>query len=185
NALHYAFEVSTEPANRLLGLLQAVGWLFHFRENMADKDWLVDPLPITEIAAAQIPDNPVEAVKEILAALSPGPPGKPAATIDRTYRGPAYLTSSWRREAASKAFAFARRFPDPRLLVGAAHRLLPLKTGWDPHPIKYAIAAWENCHRVSPEWQPHLLAAASCLYFGADAPDTDLAIQAREALRRL
>jgi hypothetical protein len=184
NALHYAFEVSAEPANRLLALLQAVGWLFHFRENMADKDWLNEPRPITDIVAAKIPDDPAEAVEEILAHLSYGPTGKPP-TVDHTYRGPAYLTPSWRHEAARKAFAFARKFPDSRPLFGAANRLLPLKTGWDPHPIKYALAARENCRWVSPEWQPNLLAAASCLFFGVDAPDNDVADQIREAVRRL
>jgi hypothetical protein len=189
NALHHAFEVSTEPANRLLALLQAVGWLFHFRENMADKDWLDEPRRITALFAATIPDNPAEAVEEILAQLTYGPTGKPQKA-DPTYKGspfagPEYITPTWRHEAASKAFAFARKFPDARPLFSAAHRLLPLKTGWDPHPIKYALAARENCRWVSPEWQPHLLAAASCLFFGVDAPDTDLANQAREALRGL
>jgi len=63
--------------------------------------------------------------------------------------------------------------------------LLPLKADWDPHRIKFPIAAWENWGWVSPEWQPHLLAAASYSFVGADAPDSDLAKQVREAVRDL
>jgi hypothetical protein len=189
NALHYAFEVAAEPANRLLALLQAVGWLFHFRENMADKEWLNEPSPITELVAAKIPNDPREAAEEILAQLTFGPTGKPRP-VDPAYKGspyagPAHITPAWRREAASRAFAFAGKFPDARPLFGAANRLLPVKTGWDPHPIKYALAARENCRWVSPEWQPHLLATASCLFFGVDAPDNHIADQIRAAVRKL
>jgi hypothetical protein len=55
NALHHAFRVSGEPATRLLILLQAVGWLFHFRENLADKKGLGEPRDITQITGAEIP----------------------------------------------------------------------------------------------------------------------------------
>src|SRR5262249_58964695 len=58
NALHYAYQVSADPANRLLALLQAVGWLFHFRENMADKGWPKQPKKIDEVVGSNIPHQP-------------------------------------------------------------------------------------------------------------------------------
>jgi hypothetical protein len=58
NALHYSFQASANAETRLLVLLQAVGWLFHFRENMADKGWLKDPKDITELTGAKVPDKP-------------------------------------------------------------------------------------------------------------------------------
>jgi hypothetical protein len=187
SALHYAchFQASADPANRLLVLLQAVGWLFHFRENMADKGWLETPRSITELAGAEIPDRPEEAVEEILAQLSFGPGGKPTPDPIPGFRGIQHQNSPWRHEAAKKAFAFARKFPDSQPLIRAAYRLLPLKADWDPHRIEFPVAAWENCHWVSPEWRPHLVAAASYVFVGADALDTGLAKQLREAVRSL
>jgi hypothetical protein len=185
NALHYAFQVSAEPSNRLLILLQAVGWLFHFRENMADKDWLRDPKSILDLNEAKIPDDPERAAEEVLAELSFGPGGKPTADPLPGYGGVAHNNAPWRHEAAARAFAFAQKFPDPQPLIRAAYRLLPLKATWDPHRIKFPVAAWENCGWVSPEWRPHLLAAASYVFAGADALDTPLAKEVREAVQKL
>jgi hypothetical protein len=56
---------------------------------------------------------------------------------------------------------------------------------WDPHGIKFPIGAAESYGWVSSEWRPHMLAAASYVFLGADALDTDLTKQVREALRRL
>src|SRR5262245_3335144 len=185
NALHYAFQSSASTETRLLVLLQAVGWLFHFRENMADKGWLKDPKDITDLAGAKIPDKPEEPVESILADLSFGPGGKPGPDPTPGFRGVDYNNPPWRHDAARRAFAFAKKFPDPHYLVRAAYRLLPLKADWDPHRIKFPIAAWENVGWVSPEWRPHMLAAASYVFLGADARDTEVATQAREAIRKL
>jgi hypothetical protein len=88
-------------------------------------------------------------------------------------------------EAANKAFAFAKEFPDPMVLVRAAYRVVPLKASWDPHEIKFPVAAWENFNWVSPEWRPHMLAVASYSFMGRDDVDTDLAKRVREAVRNL
>ncbi len=185
NALHYAFQVSADPANRLLALLQAVGWLFHFRENMADKGWLKQPKRIDEFVGSKIADKPEEAAKEILAELSFGAGGK--ATPDPTpgFRGIEYNSLAWRHVAASKAVTFAKKFPDAQPLMGAAYRILPLKADWDPHRIKFPVGACENYAWVSPEWRPHMLAAASYVFIGADALDTEVAKQVREAVKKL
>jgi hypothetical protein len=70
-------------------------------------------------------------------------------------------------------------------LVGAARRLLPLKTRWNLHPIKYALAAWENRRWVSDAWRPHLLAATVLAFPGPDSDDNPVVYQVREALRKL
>jgi hypothetical protein len=185
NALHYAFQASADPSNRLLALLQAVGWLFHFRENMADKGWLKEPKRIDDLAGLKIRDTPEAASGEILAQLSFGPGGKPTADPTPGFRGIGFNHCAWRDDAARRAFSYAKRFPDPQPLVRAAYRLLPLKADWDPHRIKFPVGAWENYQWVSPEWRPHLLAAASYVFLGADALDTDLTKQVRAALRKL
>src|SRR5207245_1227416 len=90
NALHYAFQASAEPATRLLVLLQALGWMCLYRGALARKDWLREPRQITEIAAAQIPDKPEQAIDEILAHLSFGTEGKPTQDPLQGYKGTAY-----------------------------------------------------------------------------------------------
>lgn len=183
NALHYLFESGADAGNRLLILLQAVGWMCLYRSAMARKGWLREPRQILDLNEAALPESPDAATEEILAHLSYGP-GEPTAPDPfQGTKGPAFNSQPWRHEAAGKVFAFARKFPEPQSLVRAAHRLLPLKADWDPHRIKFPIAAWENWRWVSPEWRPHLLAAASYSFVGVDAPDTELAAQVREAVR--
>jgi hypothetical protein len=149
NALHYAFQLSASTETRLLILLQAVAWLFHFRENMEDKGWLQQPRSILDLAAVTIPDEPQAAAEDLLARLSFGNRGTPGKDPAPGYNGVKFNDSPWRQEAARKAFSFAQRFHNPELLVSEAWRLLPVKANWDPHRIKFPIAAWENYGWVS------------------------------------
>lgn len=185
NALHYLFAVSGDAGNRLLILLQAVAWMCLYRAATLRKGWLREPRLILELAEAGIPATPEAAVEDLLAHLSYGPGGATSPDPFQGTKGPDFNSQSWRHEGASKAFAFGRKFPTAQPLIRAAHRLLPLKADWDPHRIKFPIAAWENCGWVSPEWRPHLLAAASYSFVGTDAPDTELAKQVREVVRGL
>src|SRR5262249_27219061 len=122
NALHYAFQVSADPANRLLVLLQAVGWMCLYRGCVAGEG-LQEPKDLTKIAGADIPDDPETAVEEILSIHSVSSHSSPRPD-----------------EAASKAFTFAQRYPGSDLLRRAAGRLLPLKSSWNPHDIKFPVA---------------------------------------------
>ncbi len=185
NALHYVFEASSDAGNRLLILLQAVGWMCLYRSAMTRRGWFREPRQILDLEEGSIADTPEAAVEEILAHLSFGSGDNLAVDPFKGTYGAEFNSQPWRHEAAGKAFAFARKFPGPQLLVRAAHRLLPLKVDWDPHRIKFPIAAWENWRWVSPEWQPHMLAAASYSFVGVDAPDTALTKQVREAVRNL
>jgi hypothetical protein len=62
--------------------------------------------------------------------------------------------------------------------------LLPAKADTDPHRIKFATAMFENYRLVSPAWRPHLVAAATYSFLGADAPDTPAIQRIREALKQ-
>jgi hypothetical protein len=181
NALHYAFQASGQGETRLLIVLQAIGWMCLYRAALVRKNWLREPTQINELAAAKIPDRPDEAIEEILAHLSFGP-GNPTSDPVQGIKGQEFNSQPWRHEAAGKVFAFHKKHGDAGSLVRAAYRLLPLKADWDPHRIKFPIAAAENIGWVSPPWRPHLLAAASYSFLGADALDTDLAKQVREAV---
>ena len=185
NALHYAFEVSARAGTRLLVLLQAIGWMVLFRSNMARKGWLREAKRITDLEADEIPTDPARAAELILRDTSFGPGGKPTENAIPGWKGLEFNNQPWRFTAARRAFAFARQFPGSRVLFQQASRLLPLKADWDPHRIKFPVAAFENVTWVSPTWRPHLSAAASYSFLGADALDTPLARQVRETLEAL
>jgi hypothetical protein len=184
NALHFAFQASGQPEHRLLIVLQALGWMCLYRGALVRKGWLREPKQINELAEAKIPDRQDEAIDEILAHLSFGP-GNPTPDPVQGIKGLEFNSQPWRHEAASKVFALAKRFSDPQALLRAAYRLLPRKADWDPHRIKFPIAAAENIGWVSPQWRPHMLAAASYSWIGADALDTDVANEVREAVRKV
>lgn len=185
NALHYAFEASADPQNRLLILLQALGWMFHFRKTMSDFGWIREPLDITSMEGEKSGGTPDEAAAQILASLSFGPDRDPKQAIQWYGIGPeAYCQREWLHGAARKAFSLAK-VTDGRALVAPALRLLPMKAQSDPHRIKFPIAMLENARWVSPGWRPHVLAASVFAFQGSDAPDTPLMHQIREAVRSL
>lgn len=155
NALRYFFETSADPATRLLALLQAVGFICLFSSGRPARDLLKFEEP-------QIADTPEAAADDILAVRSAKP-----------------------EEAARQAFAFAKRFPHAPELRRAAGRLLPTKSNWDPHHLKFPVAMFENCGWVSAEWRPHLWAATAMAFKGSDLPDMPVMHQVREALGKL
>lgn len=155
NALHFAFQVGAEPANRLLILLQAVGWTCLFGRGKPPKELL-------KITAPKIDDKPEAAIADILA-----------------------LQSERRFDASLQAFAFEQRYPGNTALRRAASRLLPMKATWNPHDVKFPAAMFENCDMVSPMWRPYLVAASTASILGSDLPDNPAMHLAREALRRL
>jgi hypothetical protein len=69
------------------------------------------------------------------------------------------------------------------LFVQTAHSWLYRKASNDPHEYKFLAAILEDAGWVSPEWRPHLLAAAVHYFHGARSPDNPVIQQAREALR--
>jgi hypothetical protein len=165
NALHFGFQSSGDPANRLLILLQAVSWMVMFRKLVAGRprDSVLDAKQtILDLAPSNIPDRPEAAADEVLAARSERP-----------------------AEAVRKGFAFGRRHPGSDALRRAGGRLLPLKASWDPHNLKFPVAMFEKHEWVSPEWRPHLLAATILSFPGPDSDDNPVVYQVREALRKL
>lgn len=183
NALRYAFDQSAVTSTRLLLLLQALKWSCHFRHKLVHKQWLRDAKDITALTPRSVDNEGGEGIREILAGLSRG--GREHGVADTSpvpgWHGTHYNSQPWRYEAATKAFALARQGRAANELLRAAARLLPAKADGDPHRIKFPIAMFENCGWISPDWRPHLVAAATYSFLGADAPDTQLIRQVREA----
>jgi hypothetical protein len=161
NALHYAFRASGKEDTRLLLTLQAVSWMDLYRKGVIKGKCLVNPVDITALTGAKLPEQPEAAIDAILATRTAQP-----------------------HEAARLTFAFAQRHrPEP--LLRAARRLLPTKSSGDPHDIKFPVAIFEDLELISPEWRPHLLAAAAFSFWGSDRPDIPVMEKVREAVRKL
>jgi hypothetical protein len=184
NALRYGFRESGSPRTRLLILLQAVAWMTRFRDGMAKSGWFQDAKDITRLAASRPGAKPEAAADEILAQLSHGglDHGKANMSPVPGWHGLEYNNQPWRHAAAAKAFGLAQQEGGTEILFRAAARLLPAKADGDPHRIKFAVAMFENYRWVTPTWRPHLAAAASYSFLGADAQDTPTIRQVREAL---
>ncbi len=161
NALHYAFRASTLPDTRLLLALQAMAWMPLYRNLSIRKKLLTPEIDVTQLTGATLPETPEAAIDAVLATRTDKP-----------------------HEAARLTFAFARRHPTEPLLR-AARRLLLSKSSGDPHDIKFPVAILEDVEGISPEWRPHLLAAAAFSFWGSDRPDNPAMERVREAVRHL
>jgi hypothetical protein len=161
NALHFAFRTSGKDDTRLLLTLQAVAWMDLYRRGILKGKHLTDLTDITALTGPEAPQKPEVAIDEILSTRTEKP-----------------------REAGRLAFAFARRHRVEPLLA-AARRLLPVKSSGDPHDIKFPVAIFEDLGLVSPQWRPHLLAAAVHSFWGSDRPDNPAVQKVREAIKGL
>ncbi|MCY2965120.1 MAG: hypothetical protein NT069_16050, partial [Planctomycetota bacterium] len=126
NALHYAFRQSAEPANRLLLLLQGIGWMCQFQQFMASRDAKLTAARITDLPAVDIAADGSTALATIFDKLS----GDPAA-------------------AAPLALAFAARGGDLSAFAGMARGLV-LRKQSDAHHYKYTASIFEDLDVVSP-----------------------------------
>jgi hypothetical protein len=182
NAMHYAFRACTTPRTRLLVLLQAVAWAAaKTGGDLADRG--LRGLRITELGGAPVPASSEDAVAEIFALLP-----------SRMYRWDpkakkAVLTYGRRADAdkaCRKVFALVRQRPEAvPLFVQTAHSWLCRKASNDHHEYKFLAAILHDANLVSPEWQPHVLAASVHYFHGNQTPDNPVIKQAREVLGKM
>ncbi len=158
NALHYAYLAAPDPQDRLLLLLQAVGWMGQFRKFAETRPENLRKFSITDMEPAAPNDG---GVAEALAAI-PADPEASAARVFRLARDP----------AARQSF------------LAAALRLTSAKVN-EVHYYKYLAALIEDIPLVSPDWQPHLLATTVYYVKGMNDPEPVPMKRAREALRSL
>jgi hypothetical protein len=160
NALHHAYLVMPEPQDRLLLLLQAVGWIGQFRKWAETREETLRKFPINDMEPSA--DVPIDrALSEIFAAV------------------PSNLDA-----AAAQALRLTRDLPARQAFLTAALRLNLTKAD-EVHYYKYLAALIEDFPLVSSDWQPHLLAATVYYMKGAGDPEPAAMKRAREALRAL
>jgi hypothetical protein len=169
NALHYAFRTYSDPETRLRVLLEAVHWVCAFYTVERSLGDLRD-LKITAIPEVDSPANVTDAVDDIFGRL---PPRREGRRRDRTRDD----------KAMELTFALARGH-DHGPFFQTARRLMCRKA-LGAHEFKFMAAVFENYEHVSPEWRPHLLAAAVHILQGPRMEDSPGYLQAREELRRL
>lgn len=159
-------------------LLQGVAWAAD--KTAPELGTGLRDVSITQLAGAALPVKEEDAVAEIFALLP-----------SRTYRWDtqvkkAILTYGRRADADAacrKVFTLAKERPAAvPLFMQAAHSWLCRKANNDHHEYKFLAAILEDAALVSPEWQPHLLAASVHYFHGPQTPDNPVVQQTREAL---
>jgi hypothetical protein len=157
NALHYAWLTASDPADRALLLLQAVGWMGQFRTASSARPDDLREFPIFDLA-----------------------PAAESAPLTEIYAG----ISAKPDEAASRVMRLATDPQARRAYLSGAIRLSAAKAN-EVHYYKYLAALIEDLPLVSPAWQPHLLAATAYYVKGSTDPDPAPMKQAKEAMRAL
>ncbi len=156
NALHYAYQTSSNDDTRKLALLQAVSFLPLFRQAMLGRgklaDLRIDALEKTD-AKKGIDDVFVEAGKD-------------------------------RLTAARKALTLLVEQPSRAEEMMATARRLIFAKGRDSHDYKYSSAVLEDYYTVSPKYRPNFLAAAMFQLRNAGEKDNDLIQRTRNALAK-
>jgi len=182
-ALHYAFRTSEPARTRLLVLLQAVAWTGDKTASEL-RDRSLRDIAITQLPRPRsaLPADTGEAVAEIFALL-------PSRHYHWDAKAQTAVTTYGNRadadEASRRVFVLASQRPEAvPLFTSAAQSWMCQKASSDAHDYKFLAAIFEEAQWVSPEWQPHLLAASVHFLHGAQSPDHPVVQQAREALRK-
>jgi hypothetical protein len=161
NALHYAWLSASDPGDRALLLLQAVGWIGQFRTAAGSRADDLRELSILDLVPAEDKAPLDRTLTEIYAGLSANPD-----------------------DAAARVLRLAPDIQARRAYLAGALRLSSAKAN-EVHYYKYLAALIEDLPLVSPAWQPHLLAATVYYLKGSADPDPLPMKRAKEAMRAL
>jgi hypothetical protein len=155
SALRYAFETAADQKTRLLILMQGIGWMSQFKNFMAGTKKGLNDTKITNLVPAEATGNGEATINEVLSLVGNDAPSAARLAM----------------RCATNQAGFAR----------SARRLI-LRKGNEPHDFKYPISIFEDFHRVSPIWRPHMLATATYNLVGATRPDSPVMNRAKDAL---
>jgi hypothetical protein len=161
NALHYAYLAAPDPRDRFLVLLQAVGWMGQFRKWAETRQENLRPVLITDME-----------------------PSADTAPLDHTLAETFAAIPLRPDTSAARVLRLARDLAARQAFIASALRLTLAKVN-EVHYYKYLAALIEDVPLVSPDWQPHLLAATVYYVKGSNDPEPPPMKRAREALRAL
>ena len=161
NGLHHAYLSATDPAIRLLVLLQSVGWMGQFRTWAETRKDGVRNFSIDEMEPSTAKVESESAALDALANV--------ASNTD---------------DSAARVMRLARSAQSRQAFLSTATRFTLGKAD-EVHYYKYLASLIEDIPLVSAEWQPHLV--ASVAYYCKGSKDTEpvWAQRARAALGAL
>jgi hypothetical protein len=181
NALHYAFNTSSDPRVRLLIMLQATAWVGDFVRSHLTDQGLSETKPV-DLSGARSANSVAEAVQELFEELPP----RTYDLSSNTKGGYALVKRDARTDLGRKVFALVNREP---AAVGhymqAARSWLCVKAAVEAHEFKLPAALFEDYELVSREWRPRLLAASAHWLHGRQSPDSPLFQQVRQEIQKL
>ncbi len=155
NSMHYAFRAAQNPQNKLLLMLQGIGWMGQFRKFMLGES--TEGLRVDTLQPATIEVDRNRAVEQILDAIA---------------RGAA--------EAAPLALAYGQTFGEPAPYFDAARHLINRKAT-EHHMVKWPAAIFEDYVHVSPAYRPHMLATSVYYLRGTGHRDSQVLARALSA----
>ncbi len=161
NGLHHSYIAASDPQDRFLLLLQAAGWMGQFRAFAGAREENLRAFPITEME-----------------------PGSETAPLERALEATFAEIPSKPQAAAARVFGWGRDLAARQAFLSAALRFTAARAN-EVHYYKYLAALIEDLPLVSPDWQPHVLAAAPYYLKGSGDPEPAPMKRAREALRAL
>ena len=161
NALHYAYETSSNDETRKMAMLQAVSFIPLFRQAMINRGGKLADLRIDGLEKTEPKKDVKDAVEDVFAEVSKD-----------------------RKGAAQKALALLEADPTRAEPLMAAARRLIFAKGRDSHDYKYSSAILEDYYHVAPQYRPSFLAAGMFQLRGAGGPDNELIQRTRNALAK-
>jgi hypothetical protein len=160
NALHYAFQASSNDETRRLLLLQAAAFLPLFQKFMAGRGKLAE-VSLDGLEKADGKGDLPARIEEIFADVSKD-----------------------RMLAARKTLALLEQSPEQCPMLMAAARRLIFTKGNDSHDYKFSSAALEDYYNVSPRWRPYYLASSMFNLRGTGNTDNELIKRTRDVLAK-
>ena len=155
NALHFAYQTSTQDETRKLLLMQNAAFLTLFRGDSARGG----EIRIDQFEAVSPHQKGDRAVEEIFAEIN----------VDRVI-------------AARKMLGGLKQNLRPESLIDTARRLVSLK-GNNPHDYKFSAAVLEDYYHISPAWRDRFLASSIFNLRGSAEPDNVLVNRIRAAIK--
>lgn len=156
NALHHVFSTSLDSRTRYLTMLQALSWVTEFTIEAKSRDGIREG-DIVTMQPIDLDGDSNDTIAELLDALPPRVFLK--EEDDRTGQD----------RAAELTFALTQSQQGCKDFIAAAQHSMARRLSINAHEMKYPIAMFEECRRVSPIWRPHLLAATSVFLQGTNS----------------
>lgn len=160
NALHYAFQSSSQQESRQMLLLQACSFVPLFRESAAGRGELKQTT-----------------IEDLMTSADGLKDQDPSDALGRIFES----ISGNRMNAARDVLAYARSDANAHEFLDEARRMIFLK-GRDAHDYKFSSAVLEDYYHVSPELRDLFLALSVFNLKGSGHEDNQLVTRIRAAM---